>query len=434
MPNEARQDKQASLVKHRQWWFDLLVILGTIGAFMSIGVIGLLVQQMGRAHAALVCGAAFFSIGLLIGFLFGIPRVLQKETMPIPQPQPMQSPMSQMVQSPMSPPMSQMIQAPIGSYPGPGGAQTTTFSAPHTAVTTQTTVASTGYRIEVNTNLEQISDWLTKIIVGLGLVELRSMPDHLTKLATFLAVGIKASAASDDVHAAEVLALMTVVYFTLIGFFGGYLLTRTYLTGAFRRADEENLEISVPVGSDRKRDMFYLSLDQADELKKRQIDDLREQIIHMQERLAQQSGDPGKDGDRDKSGKTDLPRTGAIALNRILWVDDEPKNNSYLIAYLDSIGVEVLSASSSEEALAKLDTGRVDCVVTDMNHPDAATGGQPAGIGLVKRIRSKDSKLPVYIFTSRHSAQSYAQAARDAGVTEITDSPTQLLAALRRKA
>jgi uncharacterized protein YneF (UPF0154 family) len=187
------QPEKTSSVKKRQWGSDLFILLGTLGAFTTVGVIALVVQKMGRAHAALVCGVAFLAVGLLIGFLFGIPRVLQKELSPV--------------------------------LPSP---QSTTLA---------------GYRIQVNTNLEQISDWLTKIIVGLGLVELHAMPSRLRELARFLSGGMQASMSPEDVHSAEVLALLTVVYFTLIGFFGGYLLTRTYLTGAFRRADEENLEL-----------------------------------------------------------------------------------------------------------------------------------------------------------------------------------------------
>src|SRR5215207_3296326 len=64
------------------------------------------------AVGSIAFGAAF-GVGALVGFLFGIPRRFQRE----------------------------------GSDPALGG-------------------------LVVNTNLEQISDWLTKIIVGVGLVEI----------------------------------------------------------------------------------------------------------------------------------------------------------------------------------------------------------------------------------------------------------------------
>ncbi len=41
-------------------------------------------------------------------------------------------------------------------------------------------------QLAVNTNLEQISDWLTKIIVGVGLVELKVLPSYVDRLMTYV--------------------------------------------------------------------------------------------------------------------------------------------------------------------------------------------------------------------------------------------------------
>jgi hypothetical protein len=86
-------------------------------------------------------------------------------------------------------------------------------------------------RYYVNSNLEQISDWLTKIIVGVGLTQLHNLPSTFWNLSTFLAGG----AASTDRDRA--FALSVVLYFGVVGFVAGYLLTRVYVTGAFARAD-----------------------------------------------------------------------------------------------------------------------------------------------------------------------------------------------------
>ncbi len=80
----------------------------------------------------------------------------------------------------------------------------------------------------MNTNLEQISDWLTKIIVGIGLVELRNLPGFVTKVAGYISAG------SVDHSGSKALAVATLIYFAVTGFLGAYLLTRTYLTSVFR--------------------------------------------------------------------------------------------------------------------------------------------------------------------------------------------------------
>ena len=83
------------------------------------------------------------------------------------------------------------------------------------------------YRQAVNTNLEQISDWLTKIIVGMGLIHLQEIPGKFQSLAEFISNEADCSAAS---------AGSLLILFAVIGFFASYLLTRLYLAGAFSRA------------------------------------------------------------------------------------------------------------------------------------------------------------------------------------------------------
>jgi hypothetical protein len=83
----------------------------------------------------------------------------------------------------------------------------------------------------VNTNLEQISDWLTKMLVGVGLTQINAIPGKLDGLATAIGEGM-GSAASD-----KTFALATLVHFLVLGFLFGYLWTRLFLASAFRQAD-----------------------------------------------------------------------------------------------------------------------------------------------------------------------------------------------------
>jgi hypothetical protein len=60
-----------------------------------------------------------------------------------------------------------------------GGMAGFLFGIPHTV---QGTAASAGTQYQGNTNLEQVSDWLTKIIVGVGLVQIGRLLPALAKL------------------------------------------------------------------------------------------------------------------------------------------------------------------------------------------------------------------------------------------------------------
>jgi hypothetical protein len=85
----------------------------------------------------------------------------------------------------------------------------------------------------VNTNLEQISDWLTKILVGVGLAELHRLPAALRGASDYFAAAIGGHAAAD--LSGFLVALL--VYFAVVGLMTGYLGTRVLLAPLFKLAD-----------------------------------------------------------------------------------------------------------------------------------------------------------------------------------------------------
>jgi hypothetical protein len=175
------------------------------------------------SNSALI-GAAFISIGGLLGFIFGIPRVLK---------------------FPPSP-----------SATAPGSSTPSNLADP--ALHRQEE-----RRLSTNTNLEDISDWLTKILVGAGLVQLAVLPGQLKRLADFFHASMPLTSEA---------ALMMILNFFVLGFMSSYLLTRLFLTEAFRTVEEAGgarlaisrvaqdllLEIS-PNASKEERDAKYES-------------------------------------------------------------------------------------------------------------------------------------------------------------------------------
>jgi hypothetical protein len=103
----------------------------------------------------------------------------------------------------------------------------------------------------VNSNLELISDWLTKILVGVGLTQLSQIPDRLARLAKFAAGG-ETSSGPD-----RAFALFVILYFMFAGFVGAYLETRVFLTGAFFRAEPTDPASSerLPPASEAQSDL-----------------------------------------------------------------------------------------------------------------------------------------------------------------------------------
>ena len=87
-----------------------------------------------------------------------------------------------------------------------------------------------GYRS--NTNLEQISDWFTKILVGAGLVQIRTLINETGNLVEWLSPGL------GDKPSSSSFALALLVFFAISGFLLVYLATRIMLGPALARADD----------------------------------------------------------------------------------------------------------------------------------------------------------------------------------------------------
>lgn len=82
-----------------------------------------------------------------------------------------------------------------------------------------------------NTNLEQISNWLTAALVGAGLTQLGALGKAASSLGQFL------TPTFGDIPSSGAVAIGTVVYFIAFGFLFGYLMARIRLPSAFERAD-----------------------------------------------------------------------------------------------------------------------------------------------------------------------------------------------------
>jgi hypothetical protein len=79
------------------------------------------------------------------------------------------------------------------------------------------------------TNLEQVSDWLTKIILGAGLTQLIKLPPTLKSLGEQFKGGFDGN---------PLLPILIVMNSLVFGFFAGYLLTQLFLAQALKRAQD----------------------------------------------------------------------------------------------------------------------------------------------------------------------------------------------------
>lgn len=93
-------------------------------------------------------------------------------------------------------------------------------------------------KYSLNTNLEDISDWLSKMIVGVGLVQLTSVPGYIKRASLYWSSSVK-----PGFPAAYTSTL--IIFFCLLGFLVGYLWTRLVLIGDFIRQDPRNVNLQA---------------------------------------------------------------------------------------------------------------------------------------------------------------------------------------------
>ena len=103
-------------------------------------------------------------------------------------------------------------------------------------------------KFQDNNNLMEISDWLTKIIVGAGLVQMKDIPGYIIKIAYRMGLGMRKSNQA-NIEAATMLSASIIIYFTILGFIIGYLVSRGILLDMFEGSDDETVVTVVDVNS-----------------------------------------------------------------------------------------------------------------------------------------------------------------------------------------
>lgn len=93
-----------------------------------------------------------------------------------------------------------------------------------------------GPRFVPSSNLAEISDWLTKLLLGAGLVSLTRLGEPLKELIDNVARGLGGTTASGGVtESAVVIAGAILITYVVLGFLGGYLTTSFWYAIALER-------------------------------------------------------------------------------------------------------------------------------------------------------------------------------------------------------
>lgn len=98
----------------------------------------------------------------------------------------------------------------------------------------------------LNNSLVEISDWLTKIIVGIGLINLKEIPGYLISLGEY----VRASSKYDG-QLLNVYTIGIVVYFGFLGLFIGYNYMRLVLSNKYKYADDNLIRRELEIAKEK---------------------------------------------------------------------------------------------------------------------------------------------------------------------------------------
>ncbi len=105
----------------------------------------------------------------------------------------------------------------------------------------------------------------------------------------------------------------------------------------------------------------------------------------------------------------------------VLWVDDRPNNNIHERQALEALGVSFVIATTTEEAIAKVEHQSFDAIISDMGRPPDAQ----AGYTLLDKLRSAGNRTPYIIYASSRAPEHQTEARRR-GAVGCTNRPTEL--------
>ncbi|MCO6177206.1 response regulator [Ciceribacter sp. RN22] len=115
----------------------------------------------------------------------------------------------------------------------------------------------------------------------------------------------------------------------------------------------------------------------------------------------------------------------------ILWVDDFPSNNAFMIEKLKEKGIEVVLSIGTNDALAKIEYNEFRAIITDLGRIEDGVDNPNAGFDLLARLKALGKEIPVLVFAGRRALQNRA-ALLEAGAENATNSGVDVLAFVER--
>ena len=112
---------------------------------------------------------------------------------------------------------------------------------------------------------------------------------------------------------------------------------------------------------------------------------------------------------------------------KILWVDDQPENNTYERQAFEAMDLRFTLALSTGDAFEKLERSRYAAIISDMERPE----GPKEGYVLLDKLRQERDLTPLFFYTSSNAPE-HRQEALEHGGQGSTNDPQELIEMVTR--
>ena len=153
--------------------------------------------------------------------------------------------------------------------------------------------------------------------------------------------------------------------------------------------------------------------------------DLRVKILMMEDAVAKQrdASDALFQVGATVDDPTRPPRKGRGFGKKVLWVDDYPQNNAGVAEVLKRLGVTIVTALDTYEAMDQLQSDVFDLVISDMGRGSDSD----AGLTLLREMHSLGNSTPFIVYASGKAVARTRSELISLGALDAVTGPTLLM-------
>jgi CheY-like chemotaxis protein len=175
-------------------------------------------------------------------------------------------------------------------------------------------------------------------------------------------------------------------------------------------------KFTIVVGGQR------LTMEEANQGQRDLIGDLQKQVLELKSKV---------EGSQPLVAMASPKIQGAVTSARsVLWVDDDPKNNSYFIELLEKRGYQVDPARTTAAGIKKALRNSYRLILSDMGREENGRFNSDAGVDLLQELTKSGSQIPFAVYCSEGGVQRFRDKVKTLGGKAITSSPIELRAVL----